>query len=181
LIIKLRKAYKDAKDLPQALETHEKKLDSLLAIISAIYEEEALKTATVTLQLKAISEVVSKIKICLKTLSDETDKGGVSKVWHQLAHGKKDEKTLAGLMKDLDEAKSNLGLILSVANIGLVKSHEDSHILLADPRLVKHVDRVLVRMLGEGKGSQLWKLIEGRQPQGKIAFRLPSQLAAHPG
>jgi len=69
-------------------------------------------------------------------------------------------------MDDLDQAKGNLGLILSVANIGLKKSTDDSRILLADPGVVKHADQVLVGILGEGKGLQLSKLIEGRPQRG---------------
>jgi hypothetical protein len=81
-------------------------------------------------------------------------------------HGKKNEKTLAGLMNDLDQAKANLGLILSVASIGVKTSTGDSRILLADPRVVKDADQALVRILGPGNGLQLSKLIEGRPKRG---------------
>jgi len=166
LTIKLREAYKDAKDIPQLLETHEKKLNSLLNIVDAIDAQDALKTATVTLQLETMCDVVSQIKKFLQTLSNEKGKNTATKVWNQLVHGKKNEKTLSGLMDDLDQAKGNLGLILSVANIGLKKSTDDSRILLADPGVVKHADQVLVGILGEGKGLQLSKLIEGRPQRG---------------
>ena len=81
-------------------------------------------------------------------------------------HGKKNEKTLAGLMNDLDQAKANLGLILSVASISVKTSTDDSRLLLADPRVVKDADQVLVRILGPGNGLQLSKLIEGRPKRG---------------
>jgi len=74
LTIKLREAYKDAKDIPQLLETHEKKLNSLLNIVDAIDAQDALKTATVTLQLETMCDVVSQIKKFLQTLSNEKEK-----------------------------------------------------------------------------------------------------------
>lgn len=166
LVLKLREAYKDAKDIPQLLEAHEKKLKLLLDIVDAIDARDALKTATVTLQLESVCEVVSQIKKFLQSLSSEEEKGTASKVWNQLVHGKKNEKTLAGLMNDLDQAKANLGLILSVASIGVKTSTDDSRILLADPRVVKDADQVLVRILGPGNGLQLSNLIEGRPKRG---------------
>lgn len=120
-----------------------------------------------TLQLDAMCEVVSQIKKFLQTLSNERDKGTPTKVWNQLVHAKRNEKTLSGLMDDLDQAKTNLGLILSVANVGVKKSTDDSRILLADPRVVKQADQVLVGIFGEGQGLQLSKLIEGRPQRGK--------------
>jgi len=166
LVLKLREAYKDAKDIPQLLEAHEKKLKLLLDIAHAIDARDALKTATVTLQLESVCEVVSQIKKFLQSLSSEEEKGTASKVWNQLVHGKKNEKTLAGLMNDLDQAKANLGLILSVASISVKTSTDDSRLLLADPRVVKDADQVLVRILGPGNGLQLSKLIEGRPKRG---------------
>jgi hypothetical protein len=82
LVLKLREAYKDAKDIPQLLEAHEKKLKLLLDIAHAIDARDALKTATVTLQLESVCEVVSQIKKFLQSLSNEEEKGTASKVWN---------------------------------------------------------------------------------------------------
>ncbi|KAE9366657.1 hypothetical protein N431DRAFT_487196 [Stipitochalara longipes BDJ] len=167
LILRLRKVYKDTKELPQALERRENRLNSLLAIIREVQDEAALQTATVTLQLKAVNDVASGIKDRLKTLNREcSDKNGVSKVWHQLARGRKDAKTLDDLMDDLDEEKSNLALVIQLANIGLTKSYEDSKVLLADPRVIMEVDQVLVGVFGEGRGLKIADLIKGRSPRG---------------
>jgi hypothetical protein len=123
----------------------------------------------VALQLNVVGDVVGQIKDCLKTLDREcSNKNVISKVLHQLTRGKKNEKTLAVLMDDLDQAKINLGLVIQLANIGLTKSHEDSRILLADPGVIMQVDQVLVEVFGEGRGLQLAKIIEGRPPRGSF-------------
>jgi hypothetical protein len=82
LVLKLREAYKDAKGIPQLLEAHEKKLKLLLDIADAVDARDALKTATVTLQLESVCEVVSQIKKFLRSLSSEEEKGTASKVWN---------------------------------------------------------------------------------------------------
>lgn len=167
LIAKVRKAHREAKELPQALERRERRLKAVRTIIYAVQDEAALQTPTVTLQLKILSDVVCQIKDRLKALDKESsDKSAVSKALYQLTHGKADAKTLDDMMDDLDDAKSNLGLVIQLANIGLTKSCENSRILLADPKVITEVDKVLVGVFGEGKGLHLAELIRGRPPQG---------------
>jgi hypothetical protein len=162
LIVKVRKAHKDAKELPRALECREKRLKSVRDIIYAVQDEAALQTATVTLQLKTLSDVACQIKHRLRALDRAcSDKNAVSKVFHQLTHGKTDAKTLDDMMDDLDEAKSNLALVIQLANIGLAKSYENSRILLADPKAIPEVVEVLVGVFGEGKGLHIAELIKG--------------------
>jgi hypothetical protein len=169
LISKLRKAYADAKELPQLLERHQNKLEFVLAIVRAIEDEDALQTITVIGQLNSVCDIVRQVKDCLRSLERDFGRNhAIKEMLHQLLKGKKDARSLADLMNDLDDAKTNLGLVIQLANIGLVKSIENSRELLADPEIIMQADQVLIDVFGEGGGLQLAKLIKGRTPRGLI-------------
>jgi hypothetical protein len=136
-----------------------------------VQEEDALQTATLTMQLKSSTELVRRITDFLKKLNRESkNQSSMSRVWNQLVNGTEDGKILNELMQDLEQEKTTLGLVLQLANIGLSKSTEDSRIVLADPEVISHVDQLLVEVFGEGKGLKIANLVKERPLRGEFKF-----------
>ncbi|KAG5796694.1 hypothetical protein H9Q69_004269 [Fusarium xylarioides] len=166
LVKRVRKAYHDAEDFPNVLKGHAKKLKLVQAIIRTVQDEAELQTATVTLQLNSMKDVITSINSCLKTMEDNaSNPSTIQRTWHQFSHGKANEKTLSDHMTDLDDAKSNLSLVIQLAAVGLVASKDNTRVLIADTRVIERTNKALVDVFGEEGGLQLAKLIQDRQPQ----------------
>ncbi|KAF0638236.1 hypothetical protein FPSE5266_20259 [Fusarium pseudograminearum] len=166
LVKRVHQAYKDAENLPNVLDNYTKKLELVQAIIHTVQDEPELQTATVTLQLNSMKEVISSINSCLKTMADNAgNRSTLQRSWHQLTHGKANEKTLTDYMTDLDDAKSNLSLVIQLAAVGLVASKDNTRVLIADTQAIERTNKALVEVFGEEGSLQLAKLIQDRHPQ----------------
>lgn len=110
-----------------------------------------------------LEAIAGKLVSCLQSL-DPAGKSSARQLLHQLAHGSKDEKTLADIMNDLGRAKSNLSLHLQVANVGLTRSVENT--IVADAEVIRRIDRLLQQVFGEGRGLQIAELLKDRPRDG---------------
>lgn len=149
IVSRLQRAYKQAKELKEVLQGCNYELCDTKSIVQAVRDEEALKSTGVAHQLDRIEAVVKKLLRLLGAL-DPGCKGPLRQLAHQLVQGSKEQKTLTELMAELTRAKTNLGLRMQVANIGLTRSVEGSSI--ENSAVLHHVNEVLQVALGEGQG-----------------------------
>lgn len=131
-------------------------------------DEQALQTAAVASQIARIEALVQKLVHFLRGL-DPGGKGPLRQLAHQLVQGSKEQKTLTGLIDELTRAKSNLGLRIQVANVGLTRNVEGS--LTVNSAILHRVDEALQVALGEGQGLKLSARLSNRAEQGMRAPR----------
>jgi hypothetical protein len=72
--------------------------------------------------------------------------------------------TLADIMNELSRAKSNLGLRLQVANVGLTRTVENT--ITANAEVVSRIDLLLQQEFGKGQGLKIAELLRDRSPRG---------------
>ncbi|RDW57235.1 hypothetical protein BP5796_12685 [Coleophoma crateriformis] len=159
IIVRLRTANERDKDLKSVLESHNVVLENTKAIIELIKAEAALQTAAVGHFLTDVNVAMSNLVRLLKVL-DPGDKSWLRRFIHQLVEGSKDEKALADGMQKLDRAKSDLGLCLQVASVGLKQTPDSG--LAADAEMIKRISTLLEEVLGSGNGLKIAKLIQNR-------------------
>lgn len=160
---RLRKAYERHHSLVAVLDKHALEIESVSALVCTINDEDALQTAVVISELTRVHAIGTRLAECLGEL-DPGNKGKVRQLAHQLVHGTRDEETLADIMKDLDRAKANLGLLVQLANVGISRVIHDT--MLANVEVIHRIDRLLSVVLGEGHGLKLAGLLKDRASQG---------------
>ncbi|EXK76698.1 hypothetical protein FOQG_18567 [Fusarium oxysporum f. sp. raphani 54005] len=102
-----------------------KHLDAIVESLSLVREEERLQTARVELQGKAITDVATELRSFLDNLAARQREKTVSQFFHALKSGDKDDKKLQGILDQLDRARNELGLRISVAQVGLLGNLQD--------------------------------------------------------
>lgn len=102
-----------------------KHLDAIDESLSLVREEERLQTARVELQVKAITDVATELRSFLDNLAARQREKAISQFFHALKSGDKDDKKLQGILDQLDRARNELGLRISVAQVGLLGNLQD--------------------------------------------------------
>jgi hypothetical protein len=159
----VRKAHERQQNLTAALDKHTLEIESINAIVHAIFDEDALQTAAVASELTKVHAVGAKLLKCLNKL-DPRNKGMVRQLAHQFVHGTKEEETLTDIMTDLDRAKSNLSLQVHLANVGLTRLVRDT--VLANVEVINRIDHLLSDVFGGSQGLKLAGLLNDAIPQG---------------
>ncbi|KNB04914.1 hypothetical protein FOXG_16269 [Fusarium oxysporum f. sp. lycopersici 4287] len=102
-----------------------KHLDAIDESLGLVREEEKLQTARVELQVKAITNIATELRSFLDNLAARQREKAVSQFFHALKSGDKDDKKLQGILDQLDRARNELGLRISVAQVGLLGNLQD--------------------------------------------------------
>ncbi|KAK2667010.1 hypothetical protein RAB80_017431 [Fusarium oxysporum f. sp. vasinfectum] len=102
-----------------------KHLDTIDESLSFVREEVRLQTARVELQVKAITDVATELRSFLDNLAARQREKAVSQFFHALKSGNKDDKKLQGILDQLDRARNELRLRISVAQVGLLGNLQD--------------------------------------------------------
>ncbi|TVY62473.1 hypothetical protein Focb16_v004218 [Fusarium oxysporum f. sp. cubense] len=102
-----------------------KHLDTIDELLSLVREELRLQTARVELQVKAITDVATELRSFLDNLAARQREKAVSQFFHALKSGNKDDKKLQGILDQLDRARNELRLRISVAQVGLLGNLQD--------------------------------------------------------
>ncbi|KAJ4157885.1 hypothetical protein NW765_017772 [Fusarium oxysporum] len=102
-----------------------KHLDTIDESLSLVREEVRLQTARVELQVKAITDVATELRSFLDNLAARQREKAVSQFFHALKSGNKDDKELQGILDQLDRARNELRLRISVAQVGLLGNLQD--------------------------------------------------------
>lgn len=163
IIKRIRTAYERQKELVKILESYHDELITIESVLRIVRDEEALQTAAVASQLAIIEGLARTLRDCLQTL-DPGAKGPLHQFAHQLVQGSKDEKALTVIMNKLARARSELGLHIQVANVGLTRIFGDK--LVANTEVVRRVNFVLQQVFGEGRGLKIAMLLKNRPAQG---------------
>ena len=100
-------------------------LDGLQLSLSLVKDEEALQTAGVEQQVRAITEVAQELKSFLERPAAEQQGKAVAHLIHALKSGDKDDRELEGIVGRLDSARDELVLRISVAQVSLVGNLKD--------------------------------------------------------
>jgi len=173
VIKRVRTAYERQRELASVLDSYNDELVTIRDVLQIVRDEESLRTAAVASQIDGIESLARKLNICLQAL-DPGPKGFVRQLTHQLAHGSKEEKTLADIMDALGHAKSDLSLHVQVANVGLIRTVGDK--LFANAEVIGRVDLVLQQVFGEGRGLKIAALLGNRPTQGTFGRTSPRKI-----
>ncbi|KAG7429242.1 hypothetical protein Forpi1262_v009329 [Fusarium oxysporum f. sp. raphani] len=125
VIQEIRNARARVRGTSETLDNMSKHLDAIVESLSLVREEERLQTARVELQGKAITDVATELRSFLDNLAARQREKTVSQFFHALKSGDKDDKKLQGILDQLDRARNELGLRISVAQVGLLGNLQD--------------------------------------------------------
>ncbi len=117
----IRKAYKQHKGLTGFLFEYRLELERIQDLIESVKNEKALKGAKVSEPLTSLKHLEGKLCDWLAKV-DPGDKKSLRQFADQLLRGQDDRKKLDHIMKDLDRAKNNLLLALSMHHSTVVHS-----------------------------------------------------------
>lgn len=117
----IRKAYKQHKGLTDFLVEYRRELEGIQDLIESVKNEKALKGAKVSEPLTSLKHLEGKLCDWLAKV-DPGDKKSLRQFADQLLRGQDDRKKLDHIMKDLDRAKNNLLLALSMHHSTVVHS-----------------------------------------------------------
>jgi len=161
LVAQIREAHERQKELSAVLDRHTLELTKTKNTIQIIRDEEALQTAAVAGELVDMDKIANRLVVALKAL--RSDKGWKSQFLHQLVHGAKDESDLAKIMEELSREKTNLGLRISVAHVGLTRNLQNT--MVVNTAIVERIEAVIQSVLGEGQGLKIAGLVRNRPVQ----------------
>ena len=133
-------------------------------IVELIREEEALRTANVTVELGNMDGIARRLNEALGDMGRE--RGAKRQYLYQLMHGKRDQGVLAGLMEEMNRSNVALTLFVSVAHVGV--SLATGQGLVADRKVIRRIDRTLQDVLGRGKGLRIAGLLDSRSPESRL-------------
>ncbi|RKL04137.1 hypothetical protein BFJ70_g17222 [Fusarium oxysporum] len=125
VIQEIRSARGRVRGTSETLDNMSKHLDAIDESLSLVREEERLQTARVELQVKAITNIATELRSFLDNLAARQREKTVSQFFHALKSGDKDDKKLQGILDQLDRARNELGLRISVAQVGLLGNLQD--------------------------------------------------------
>jgi hypothetical protein len=125
VIQEIRNARGRVQGTSETLNNVSKHLDAIEESLRLVHEEERLQTARVELQVKAITKVATQLQSFLDSLTARQREKAVSQFFHALKSGDKDDKKLQDILDQLDRARNELGLRISVAQVGLLGNLQD--------------------------------------------------------
>ncbi|KAJ9419048.1 hypothetical protein FOXG_16109 [Fusarium oxysporum f. sp. lycopersici 4287] len=125
VIQEIRSARGRVQGTSETLDNMSKHLDAIDESLGLVREEEKLQTARVELQVKAITNIATELRSFLDNLAARQREKAVSQFFHALKSGDKDDKKLQGILDQLDRARNELGLRISVAQVGLLGNLQD--------------------------------------------------------
>ncbi|VTT77010.1 unnamed protein product, partial [Fusarium fujikuroi] len=125
VIQEIRNARARVRGTSETLNNMSKHLDAIDESLSLVREEEKLQTARVELQVKAITDVATELRSFLDNLTARQQEKSMSQFFHALKSGDKDDQKLQGILDQLDRARNELGLRISVAQVGLLGNLQD--------------------------------------------------------
>ncbi|KXX80281.1 hypothetical protein MMYC01_203610 [Madurella mycetomatis] len=168
LIVRIREARQRQRDFPRVLDSHTRELAKIKAIVQMVEDEMALQTAAVSTELVELNAVAQDLVRILTGLQGKG--GGAAQFFRMLVRGSRDEDDLAKIMEELDRAKANLGLRISLAHVGLSRGIRD--VMVVNTAILKRVDARVRSVVGEEQGLKLAELVRDRPPQenGTIAL-----------
>lgn len=169
LVKRIRKAYERQQNLIEVLDKHALAVQSIQDVVQAVFDEDALQTATVASELAKLEIIGKKLMRCLRE-QYPTDRGKLRQFTHQFMHGAKDEDLLADIMTDLDRAQATLSLRVQLANVGLTRMSNNT--ILANAEAINRIDRRLNEILGDGRDLKLSSLLEEANPEGSCLMIL---------
>ncbi|KAF5256312.1 hypothetical protein FOXYS1_13215 [Fusarium oxysporum] len=125
VIQEIRNARGRVRGTSETLDNMSKHLDAIDESLGLVREEEKLQTARVELQVKAITNIATELRSFLDNLAARQREKAVSQFFHALKSGDKDDKKLQGILDQLDRARNELRLRISVAQVGLLGNLQD--------------------------------------------------------
>ena len=156
------------KSLPELVKTYLAEVSQTKKIVELAASEAALKTPNVGVTIARLAVVGEALRSHLAELAGAT--GRVQGFVKQILSGRQDQEKLESIMRDLGNAKQDLGLYIQLANVGLTRSvGEAVHVNTA---AVDAVNRLLSEQLGPTYTLKMAQLVEGR-PRNGTASRFP--------
>ncbi|KAF5694438.1 hypothetical protein FDENT_1167 [Fusarium denticulatum] len=125
VIQEIRNARGRVRGTSETLDNISKHLDAIGESLSLVREEERLQTARVEMQVKAITDVATELRSFLDNLAARQREKTMSQFFHALKSGDKDDQKLQSILDQLDRARNELGLRISVAQVGLLGNLQD--------------------------------------------------------
>ncbi|KAJ8063731.1 hypothetical protein OCU04_007594 [Sclerotinia nivalis] len=172
IIERVNKAYGDVKAFEEVFGARVIEIQGILTIIELVKNESNLRTAAVLSEIENIRKITEKLIEHLE-LTMPGEKSQARRFAHQLAKGSKDQEALVKLMERLDRAKSNLGLSLHVANVGVTRGVGDDLAINTD--ILNRVDELLRNVFGDEGGLKIAELVKNQHPQNDGLVHIKSE------
>ncbi|KAK1138263.1 hypothetical protein N8T08_003215, partial [Aspergillus melleus] len=116
----IRKTKAQIRGRPQTLSAVSQQIDNIFETVTLIAEEENLHTANVQQQLFALTGVADELRAYFDKLSAEQHEGRVRQFFHALKSADDEDQELVAISGRLDDARSELLVRISVAQVGLI-------------------------------------------------------------
>ncbi|KAF7928949.1 uncharacterized protein EAE97_009791 [Botrytis byssoidea] len=162
LLSRLRKTYDDQKNSSRVLGAHVVEIQGILTILELVKHEANLRTAAVLSEIENIRKIAMELIGTLESMVPG-DKSQARRFAHQFFQGTKEQETLAKLMERLEHAKSNLGLGLHVAHVGVTQFVGDE--VAINMEILNRVDGLLRNVFGDDGGLKIADMVKGHCPE----------------
>ncbi|KAH8690407.1 hypothetical protein GQ44DRAFT_221247 [Phaeosphaeriaceae sp. PMI808] len=145
LIQEIQQARETVHDYPRIIKDHSKQLGDLRRTL-VLVEQEELQTSAVVEQAAVVHGLAQELESHLAQMAGWENKNSVRKYAHAMTSGKKDEKTLAGVLDRLDRTRNELVARILLAQVGLTGNLRDG--FAAALPVVRRIDRNVQGILG---------------------------------
>jgi flagellar hook-basal body complex protein FliE len=128
LFNELRDARKRQKNLPKLIDKYSKEVYETHVMVDIVQHAHGLNTEGVNLAIAKLGKVAEALRDHLKKMASVG--GKIRGFVHQFTSGKKDEEALKDVMVDLENAKGDLNIYITISNVGILERVGDSVSLL---------------------------------------------------
>ncbi|EEU39932.1 uncharacterized protein NECHADRAFT_79661 [Fusarium vanettenii 77-13-4] len=162
---RILRAKNSPKDLPPVINQHMLIVDSSMAIITLIENEEPFKTRAIQEVLKNIQASGAAITTHLQGMCATLEKGGAENFTHQLFAGAKDLDELQKMVAELKIHKQDLGISLESVHVGLTQ--QAGQAIAVNTAVVQELNDTLKKALGDTNGLKIARIVQNRQANGE--------------
>ncbi|TGO26626.1 hypothetical protein BPAE_0056g00480 [Botrytis paeoniae] len=144
------------------LGAHVVEIQGILSILELVKHEANLRTAAVLSEIENIRKIAMELISNLE-LMVQGEKSQARRFAHQFLQGTKEQEMLAKLMERLEHAKTNLGLGLHVAHVGVTRYVGDKVAINMD--ILDRVDGLLRNVFGDDGGLKIAEAVKNHRPE----------------
>ncbi|KLU84063.1 hypothetical protein MAPG_03108 [Magnaporthiopsis poae ATCC 64411] len=160
LFSRFRQAARRQKGLPELVEKYLAEVSQAKKIVELAASEEGLKTPNVGACIAKLAAAGEVLHGHLEQMEKASAKGPVRGFVNQLVSGKSDQEKLGSIMRDVGNAKQDLGMYIQLANVGLTRAVGDT--IRVNTMAVEAVNKQLAETLGPVYSLKIGQMIEGR-------------------
>jgi hypothetical protein len=146
LIQEIQQARETVSGYPKLIHDYSKQLNDLRRTLALVQQEKELQTSGVVEQVATVHSLAQELEAFLEQMTGWRSKNSARQYAHAIFSGKKDEKSLAGVLDRLDRAKNELVARILLAQVGLTGNLHDG--FAATLPVVRRIDQNVQSILG---------------------------------